>query len=128
MSSTGSANEELSRLSIQSDRGSPWLAWSCYSTSSERTQDRHLSSFPSPMSRPNPASQPRTPAIKGSNGVQSPRLGFSCKYFELANRIPSLLRSSPWPRDREPRCALRSDDTDARKEARRCFGRSHEWH
>jgi hypothetical protein len=33
---------------------------------------------------------------------------------ELANRIPSLSRSSPWPRDREPRCARRSDDTDAR--------------
>src|SRR6516165_10495017 len=43
---------------------------------------------------------------------------------ELTNRIPSLLRSSPWTRDREPRCALRSDDTDARREARRCFGRS----
>jgi hypothetical protein len=33
---------------------------------------------------------------------------------ELANRIPSLLRSSPWARDREPRCARRSDDTEAR--------------
>ena len=32
---------------------------------------------------------------------------------ELVNRIPSLLRSSPWPRDREPRCARRSDDTEA---------------
>src|SRR5262245_2472148 len=32
---------------------------------------------------------------------------------DLANRIPSLLRSSPWPRDREPRCARRSDDTEA---------------
>src|SRR5262245_12725182 len=30
----------------------------------------------------------------------------------LTNRIPSLLRSSPWPRDREPRCARRSDDTE----------------
>jgi hypothetical protein len=28
---------------------------------------------------------------------------------ELANRIPSLLRSSPWARGREPRCARRSD-------------------
>jgi hypothetical protein len=72
-------------------------------------QDWHLTSFPSPISRPNPASLPRTPAIKGSNGVQLPRLGFSYKYFELANRIPSLLRSSPWPRDREPRRARRSD-------------------
>ena len=44
---------------------------------------------------------------------------------ELANRIPSPSGSSPWPRDREPRCARRSDDTDARREARRCFGRSH---
>jgi hypothetical protein len=44
--------------------------------------------------------------------------------FGLANRIPSLLRSSPKPTNREPRCALRSDDTDARREALRCFGRS----
>jgi hypothetical protein len=33
---------------------------------------------------------------------------------ELANSIPSLLRYSPKPTNREPRCALRSDDTDAR--------------
>ena len=33
---------------------------------------------------------------------------------ELANRIPSALGPSPWPTNREPRCALRSDDTDAR--------------
>jgi hypothetical protein len=40
---------------------------------------------------------------------------------ELANRISSLLRSSLWPRDREPRCARRSDDTEA---VRGYFGRS----
>jgi hypothetical protein len=28
---------------------------------------------------------------------------------------------------REPRCALRSDDTDARKTDVARFGRSHEW-
>ncbi len=33
---------------------------------------------------------------------------------ELANRIPSALGPSPWPTNREPRCALRSDGTDAR--------------
>ena len=32
---------------------------------------------------------------------------------ELANRVTSLLRSSPRPRDREPPCARRSDDTEA---------------
>jgi hypothetical protein len=32
---------------------------------------------------------------------------------ELANRIPSALGPSPWPTNREPRCALRSDDTEA---------------
>jgi len=32
---------------------------------------------------------------------------------ELANRVPSLLRSSPKPTNREPRCSLRSDDTEA---------------
>src|SRR5262249_27642402 len=32
---------------------------------------------------------------------------------EPANRVPSLLRSSPKPTNREPRCARRSDDTDA---------------
>ena len=31
---------------------------------------------------------------------------------ELANRIPSALGPSPWPTNREPRCALRSDDTN----------------
>jgi hypothetical protein len=44
---------------------------------------------------------------------------------ELANRVPSPLGSASWPTNREPRCALRSDDTDARREARRCVGRSH---
>jgi hypothetical protein len=38
---------------------------------------------------------------------------------ELTNRMPSLLRSSPWPRDREPRCARRSDDTAVRNPGRR---------
>src|SRR6516165_4775793 len=33
---------------------------------------------------------------------------------EPANRVPSLLRSSPKPTNREPRCARRSDDTEAR--------------
>jgi hypothetical protein len=33
---------------------------------------------------------------------------------EPANRVPSLLRSSPEPTNREPHCALRSDDSDAR--------------
>jgi hypothetical protein len=33
---------------------------------------------------------------------------------ELANRTPSLLGCSPWPTNREVRCALRSDYTDAR--------------
>jgi len=32
---------------------------------------------------------------------------------ELANRIPSPLGPSPWPTSREPRCARRSDDTEA---------------
>ena len=32
---------------------------------------------------------------------------------EPANRVPSLLRSSPKPTNREPRCARRSDDTEA---------------
>src|SRR5262249_41354196 len=32
---------------------------------------------------------------------------------DLANRIPSLLGSPPSPAIREPRCALRSDDTEA---------------
>ena len=31
---------------------------------------------------------------------------------------------SSWRQIPQRRCALRSDDTDARKEARRCFGRS----
>jgi hypothetical protein len=33
---------------------------------------------------------------------------------ELADRVPSLMRSSPKPTNRKPRCARRSDDTDAR--------------
>jgi hypothetical protein len=31
---------------------------------------------------------------------------------ELANEIPSQLRSSPWPTNREPHSARRSDDTE----------------
>jgi hypothetical protein len=31
---------------------------------------------------------------------------------QLTNRYPILLGSSPWPPHREPRYALRSDDTD----------------
>jgi hypothetical protein len=77
MSSAGSATEEHNPLSTRSDQASPSLAGSCPSASSERTQDQDLS-FPSPISRLKPVSQPRTPAIKSSNGVQSPRLRCDC--------------------------------------------------
>jgi hypothetical protein len=55
-----------------------------------------------------------------------PRAYFACRNraAERAKGTFSPSVSSPEPTDREPRCALRSAHTHARKAARRCFGRS----
>jgi hypothetical protein len=54
------------------------------------SQPQSPTDFPSPNCRRSPASQPRTPATKSSNGVQSPRLDESTARRIVSRRVVSL--------------------------------------
>src|SRR5262245_55327004 len=121
--------------------GTPWVAAPsvCLASSTGPRADPRRRAEVLSRRIPIPAVRPLNPHVRGEVGP--PRSGFvlrlcfrkadkawgeaalghgladtrfcRARTAQLANRIPSLLGSSPQPTNREPRCARRSDDTDA---------------